>query len=59
LFGEIETISFGCGINKAERKNSTEQHHLETLTPKHYLIVSITGITFLRNFLRDTTYNLD
>jgi hypothetical protein len=31
LFGEVETIFFGCGINKAERKNSTEQYQFENI----------------------------
>jgi len=31
LFGEVATIFFGCGINKAERKNSTEQYQFENI----------------------------
>ena len=43
LFGEIEPT---FGIIKAERKSLTGQYHLSKLIPKHYLIVSITGIFF-------------
>ena len=34
LFGEIETISFGCGINKAERKKLNRAITFEKIDPE-------------------------
>ena len=57
--GRLRQYFLAVELMKLKEKTQQSNTNLKTLTPKHYLIVSITGITFLRNFLRDTIYNLD